>query len=161
MRNYFLPQLRGMFFLKRALLLLTLITGNGYAQVPAPPTGLAPAGSGSVPAGATSVVLRWSADPFATSYNVRANDNTNGSAVQPGNTCPLGHPHYFCMNSILTNSVSMQVVPGHSYTWFMQACNSAGCGTTTVVSFDVPVSSVNAFPAAPENLSIACNVDGT
>jgi hypothetical protein len=130
------------------------------AVPPAPPTGLAP--SGTIAAGATSVQLSWNLDPTATSYNVRANDNT-GATTYPGNNCPPPHPHYFCVNGIMANTFTMPVVPGHSYTWFMHACNGAGCGGVTVVSFTVPIGapSTNTFPQAPANLTVICNNDGT
>jgi hypothetical protein len=42
------------------------------------------------------------------------------------------------------NSYASAVVPGHSYTWWVHACNAYGCSSPTYASFSVPVAPLHA-----------------
>lgn len=102
---------------------------------PLAPTSLSP--SGTVGYGTATVQLSWNYDPNVTVYYVRANDNTDGAVRYAGNNCPSS-PHYFCIDGVTSNSISMPVTSGHSYGWFLNACNSVGCSTVSAAYFNVP-----------------------
>jgi hypothetical protein len=87
---------------------------------PAAPSGLSP--SGVVTTNGTAT-LTWQSVAGATEYAVRLQDNTDGSLRYGGNNCP-GNPIYVCVNGWPTNAFTVSVVPGHTYTWWVQA----GCG---------------------------------
>lgn len=122
---------------------------------PSAPSNLAP--SGPVAAGSTSVQLSWNHDPSVTEYYVRANDQTDGAIRFPGNNCPTS-PHYFCIDRISGNSISMPVTPGRAYSWFMNACNAAGCSSVQWANFTVPVVTVVPL-TTPTNLTTTCSAD--
>jgi hypothetical protein len=129
---------------------------NFSVLIPPPPpsqiTGLSPVGIQAV--GTVNVQLRWNLDPNATAYYVRANDNTNVSLRFSGNNCP-NSPHYFCVNGITSSSISMPVLAGHSYGWFMNACNASGCGPVSTVYFSIP----DTPPPVPGNVDIIVPLD--
>jgi len=102
--------------------------------IPAAPVGLSPV-SGTFSETTTNVTLSWNPVPGATSYAVRANDNTDPNARVPNYFC-VGAPHYLCTNTI-PNSFSVPVLPGHNYSWWVHACNSAGCSNPAFGNFIV------------------------
>jgi hypothetical protein len=106
------------------------------AGPPAPPVGMTPNGV-SLPAGSTSVTLRWTPTPGATKYAVRLRDDTDGT-LRSTWTCPGTPTIYLCVNDITPNSYTSTVVPGHSYTWWMHAGNNYGYSAPTYASFSVP-----------------------
>ena len=113
---------------------------------PIAPSSLSP--SGMVASGTTTVQLSWNYDPNVTVYYVRANDNTDSAVRYSGNTCP-GSPHYFCIDGVSLNSISMPVSAGHSYGWWLNACNSAGCSNVSTEYFTVPAAAPPPEPCIP------------
>jgi hypothetical protein len=84
------------------------------APAPTTPTGLTP--TGNFPSTTTSVVLSWNAVPGAT-YAIRV-DYPSSTLRDPRNNCP-GSPHYLCINGLTTNSISVPVRPGTTYSWWV------------------------------------------
>lgn len=127
---------------------------------PATITNLLPAGTILYPSNGM-VQLTWSADPSAMTYYVRANDNTNPSPSHraPQNNCPFS-PHYFCVDGVTQNSISIPVEASHNYSWFLIGCNAVGCSNIPVEHFNVVA--VPLVPlVAPTNLTTTCSPNGT
>jgi parallel beta-helix repeat protein len=119
--------------------------------LPAVPAGLSPSGV-TFPFGTPSVTLSWNPVAGATSYAVRANDWTTPNARNAGNNCP-GDPHYVCVNGVTTNSWSISPAAGHTYSWWVHACNPAGCSDPASATFSM------AGPPQPQRVQI-CSIGG-
>jgi hypothetical protein len=92
---------------------------------PPPPTGL----NQSCPAPGTNASLSWSDAPGATYYALRVDNQTangwNGlcdGAQNPGDIC----------QNVSSNSFSFSSQPSATYSWWVHACNSAGCSSPAI-----------------------------
>ena len=100
----------------------TLSYGYTYTTPPNP-TNLSP-NNATLP-GATSVTLSWTAAPGATIYAVRLSDNSGDNTPHySGNNC--SGVIAVCVNGWGSTSFTATVVPGHSYTWWVQSGSSCG-----------------------------------
>lgn len=115
-------------------LLTALLAVAGHAGAQSTPTGLAPTGT-TLPT-TSSVTVSWQASPGATFYAVRANDQQGGVPAWSANNCPP-NPHYMCIDGHAATSLTFPVTPGHSYEWWVHACNNAGCSAPAFAQFAV------------------------
>lgn len=91
---------------------------------------------------ATQVTLSWAAVPYATGYDVRV-DGQAGDVPDSRNNCS---PHMVCINGFdvpantVTKSITINVLPGHSYNWWVHS-SSPACGQSgqAISSFAIPV----------------------
>lgn len=118
-----------------ALFLFAGYSSGASAQILPPPANLSPADGSQIAATAT-VIVSWNPVPNATSYNVRANNWSNGALRAPGNNCP-GDPHYMCIDNLTASSISLPVDAGSSYGFWLHACNANGCSDAATSNFSV------------------------
>lgn len=123
-----------------------------------PPATISPAQGSTVTVDSNSKIsVSWDAVPGASSYNIRLNDNTDSSfnsdpakqvhliAGTGGSVKCTNSPHYICENGVpstITSVSGVPVVPGHSYTFWVDPvgswtdyCNKA---STFAVSAAIP-----------------------
>lgn len=118
---------------------------NGYAHGPAAPFSsflcvpAAPANlSAACPSPGNEATLSWTALLFADHYALRLYDTaigwdspascTDTANLQTGSICNdnvIASPYFFTATK---NQTSLQ---GHTYGWWLHACNAAGCGSAT------------------------------
>ncbi|MDB2562100.1 fibronectin type III domain-containing protein [Sulfurimonas sp.] len=102
----------------------TFNTFTVASQIPSSPTRISPSGTITD----TTPLIEWSAPNGATSYQLSLHNATDNNWVY--NETP------FTTNS----KTSTTLIPGKTYTWWVQACNSAGCSPegSTFNTFDIP-----------------------
>ena len=99
------------------------------------PTGLnVTCGAGSVGSGGGKVManLVWRLVSGATSYAIRIDDQNEDTLSTISSDCANFRQGDFCTKWNGDASYSaFETVAGHSYKWWVQACNSAGCSAPT------------------------------
>jgi hypothetical protein len=114
-----------------------LIQSSAYAAtIPTSPTGL----KASCPVPGIVATVSWTPVAGATSYGLRVDDTTNPWK----NSCAVAqYAGDICLNNVTTNSYRFVATPGHIYTWWVHAINSAGWSSAAGTS---PVTCVAPSP---------------
>ncbi|MDO8600092.1 MAG: Ig-like domain-containing protein [bacterium] len=105
----------------------------------------------------TSVVLQWAPFAGARGYGVRVQDLTDANAKDPRSNCANTSGLYFCSDNYSTASLSIPIVAGHSYRWWIHAIESTGWWTdASSAGFSVSMSgadttSPSVFITSPVN----------
>ncbi len=108
------------------------------------PGGLVPS-TGLYPRITRNVTLSWNAVAGTNvRYGVRANDNTQPSQRDPRNNCGVDL-HYLCVNGLTTTSISLPVLPGHQYGWWVHAIVDGTWSPAATASFTVSATSDYGF----------------
>ncbi|MDP3051991.1 MAG: DUF4214 domain-containing protein [bacterium] len=109
---------------------------------PPPPTGL----SASCPSPDTSATLSWNSGSGASYYSIRVDDMTKGINNNP---C-LATTGDYCNETINGTSITVPIIAGDSYHWWIHSRDSVGnwsdaqgsdftCGTTPVIPYSLAV----------------------
>ncbi len=119
-------------------------------SIPNPPVFTSPQNNQSFPDGTTQVTLSWTSVAGATSYALRANDQTEPVLRLPENNCKdtqgrLVDLHYLCVDGLTSTSYNMRVRPGHRYQCWVHAVNAAGISQPVFVDFRVLVTDAAEF----------------
>jgi hypothetical protein len=110
------------------------------APAPVPPTGTFGAPTITAPTegaklSTTSVTVSWNAVPGATSYMVRCSDLTGATPYDSRNTAQVGP--FLYIDKYTPTSVTIKVVSGHSYRFWIHAANSTSTSAGSYRSFSV------------------------